>query len=210
MEDRDPTVATKMTATLKYDERMLKHELDQLPWQASMAFAASCAQRLADAYRRFAAIDARGDALRFDRVMDYLWSCVLTADNDRIAAETLEGVMSLLVDEQSPGWTTATGYAQDALTSLAYSIRYMLSHDTQEAVWAARCVYEAVDTYVIERDDIDTNLPDAETQILRDPVVQAELARQARDLGELKAVGSRLSEDFLATIRQRSIAEQSL
>jgi hypothetical protein len=202
--------SVEVTVMFTYDEKLLRLELDQLSCQACIAFVASCAQRLAHTYHRLAASDAHRDAAKFDSAMDYVWACVLTGSNEHTTADVLEDVMSLLVDEDSSGWTPATGYAEDAVSSLAYSLRYMLYHDAQEAIWAARLVYEAVDGYVIERDDIELNSQDAELRILQNPVVQAELERQARDLNELKAVGNRLSADFLIAMRQRSVKEQAL
>ena len=44
---------------LKFQEQVLKHDLDRLPPRSRVAFAASCAQRLAGIYRHFLAQTGR-------------------------------------------------------------------------------------------------------------------------------------------------------
>jgi hypothetical protein len=66
-------------------------------------------------------------------------------------------------------------------------------------------VYEALDYFVIERDDIDTNLPGAEDRVLEDPLIQKELDRQQRDIDELLLAGS--DQGVYARLRRRAEAE---
>jgi hypothetical protein len=42
-----------------------------------------------------------------------------------------------------------------------------------------------LDDFVINRNDIDTNVPGLEARVVADPLMQAELARQQRDLEQL-------------------------
>lgn len=53
-------------------------------------------------------------------------------------------------------------------------------------MWAASRAYEALDDYVITNENIDSAAPGAESEILSHRLVQAELARQSRDLDELR------------------------
>jgi len=50
---------------------------------------------------------------------------------------------------------------------------------------AARRAYEALDHFVIDQEGVGVIEPGGETRVLSNPLVQAELARQQRDLREL-------------------------
>ncbi len=65
-------------------------------------------------------------------------------------------------------------------------IRDLLStSDAQEAGWAARQVYEALDLWVTTRDNIDVDAVGADDRIVAHPLIQAELSRQRREIEEL-------------------------
>ncbi len=51
--------------------------------------------------------------------------------------------------------------------------------------WAAECAYDACDRIIQNGPGHDPSAPGAEEAALRDPLVQAELSRQRRDLEEL-------------------------
>ncbi|MEX0677019.1 MAG: DUF416 family protein [Pirellulales bacterium] len=196
---------------LKFQEQVLKHDLDRLPPRSRVAFAASCAQRLADVYHRFLANSGRNDrSAACDAALDYAWTHILTspevATTDRLLAE----VMALIPDQDAPGWTPLTAYAEDALSALAYCLQCLQSADAQEAAWAARRVYEALDYFVTSRDNISPSEPGAEMRVLGDSVIQAELERQARDIADLSSAGDSLLRELLDNLRQRSAAEQAI
>jgi hypothetical protein len=71
-------------------------------------------------------------------------------------------------------------------------------------------VYEALDYFVTMRDNVSPDEPERETRILGDSIVQTELRRQARDIVDLTAAGTALSQPLLDRLRQRSTAEQAL
>jgi uncharacterized protein YjaG (DUF416 family) len=192
---------------LNFQENLLRDELDQLPAQSRVAFAASCAQRLVGAYHRFAAETRQPNGARLDRAVDYVWAHILGAQEKETTEILLGAVMALIPQGDAPGWTPLTAYAEDAVSSVAYCLRCLLTSDSQEAAWAARRVYEALDAFVISRDNITPGAPGAEESILSDPVIQAELKRQIRDVADLKAVGRSLSAGFLKSLRERSGAE---
>jgi hypothetical protein len=193
---------------LEFQEQLLKEELSQLPPSSRVAFAASCAQRLVSVYHEYVAQTDPPSGARLDHALEYVWTHLLTCPNEERTQRVLADVMALIPDEETPGWTPLTPYAEDATSALAYSLRCLLSGDAQEAAWAARRVYEALDEFVVSRDDISPSDPGAEYGILRDPVIQAELERQKRDISDLRSAGKSPSPRLIECLRVRSFAEQ--
>jgi hypothetical protein len=120
----------------------------------------------------------------------------------------IERCMSSIPQEDEGPWIEQQAAAEDAGAALAYALRCRKTGESQEAAWAARCCYEALDHFVINRDDIDTNEAGAEAVVVADPLVQAELIRQQRDLEVLRLHGE--EKDMAARLRLRAIAEASL
>lgn len=194
---------------LKYDEPLLKQALERLPARSRVAFAVSCAQRLQDAYHRFLAQQGLTNrAIDCDGVLEYVWSYILTPPQRDVAQRMLGEVMTLIPDQDAPGWTPLMIYGEDALAALAYCLSCLLSGDSQEAAWVARRAYESLDYFVSRRDDVDRNDAVAEARLLADPIIQAEFARQNRDIADLTHLGEALSQEFLNDLRRRSEREQ--
>ncbi|MCG3128344.1 MAG: hypothetical protein CHACPFDD_03228 [Phycisphaerae bacterium] len=194
----------------QFCEQSLKAQLETMPPGSRIAFAASCAQRLRQVYQSFvsqSAVNDRADV--FDRGLACVWQNAIDSQGAELIDLTLSEVMALIPDEDAPGWTPLTAYAANALSALAYSLRCVQSGDAQEAAWAARHVYEALDHFVASRDDglVDGLRADADT--LDDPLIQRELERQARDIDELQACAA-LSRDVLDGLRGRSATEQAI
>lgn len=101
------------------------------------------------------------------------------------AAETALG----LIPDENEGWDEETqAFAEDAASSLLYALRTRLSGDPQEAAWALRCVYEAMDYRAQQDTSLIPEDPAYETALLSHPAVQRELARQRRDLLDLETL----------------------
>lgn len=105
--------------------------------------------------------------------------------SDRELEEQIKSCMELISREDAEPWVSDQEVADDALAALAYALECRRTGLGKEAAWAARRSYETLDTYVINHENIDTNIPGAEAQVLAHPLVQAELARLQRDLDEL-------------------------
>lgn len=193
---------------LKFNQQLLKQALEQMPVCSRVAFAASCAQRLVSVYHRYLAqIEQAGRASDCDRGLEYVWAHILTVPQTDVVQLMLADVMSLIPDQDAPGWTPLTAYGEDSLAALAYCLSSLLSGDSQEAVWAAVRVYEALDYFVDLRDRDDASFTEA--RVLADPLIQTEFARQARDLEELRQLGDALTQAFLDDLQRRSAQEQS-
>jgi len=191
---------------LSFNEAELVGRIEQLPRGLRAAFGAACAQRLRTAYAAYCARTGRGDLRAIDAILLRLWSDLTASTmSDAEVAEQIEACMELIPREDDGPWVTEQAAAEDAASALAYSLRCRLSGHAQEAGWAARCVYDAIDHYVINHEGIDTNVAGAEARILASPLVQAEFARQSRDIDEL--LGRDVS---IMELRERSMREPAL
>ena len=94
-------------------------------------------------------------------------------------------------------------YAEDAVVALVYALEARVTQGSQEAAWSARRAYEALDRFVMY-DDSGVIVMANEQRLLEHPLVQAELARQKRDLDELRAVGDQDARDVAARLRDRA------
>lgn len=170
-----------------FDEDALLSELDPLPSQAWVAFAAAIATRQLRSYERLA-IGLQEETAQCPReVVGQLWVDLRAATVDRDAwSQRLDEVMGLL-PEESGDWRIDHALADDALSSLAYAIRCLLTPKPQEAAWAARRAYEAADQAAIRLLRAQPGLPRSEEAIKSHEFVQRELQRQRNDLSLLRA-----------------------
>jgi uncharacterized protein YjaG (DUF416 family) len=187
---------------LVFNETELVKSIDQLPRLARVVFAAACAERMMPAYERFSAQTHRGDPQNLKQILARLWDDL--AGNRMSATEVdanINACMQLIPQDDGP-WVLEQAAAEDGAAASTYALRCRRSGLAQEAAWAARCAYDALDEYVINRDNIDINATGAEAQVRSDPLVQAELTRQRRDLDEL--LRGAITQDQL---RERSNTE---
>ena len=160
------------------------------------------------AYRRVEAMDGREVPDALERALEEVWSDPGLAQDRGALEQRIEELMALIPQEEGfqQSWTQEVTNAQNAGMSAVYALRAKLAGEAQEAVWAARVAYEALDNFVINSENIDTNKPGEERRVLAHPLVQAELARQHRDLDELDA-GKQDPAALIARLRDRARAE---
>jgi hypothetical protein len=104
-------------------------------------------------------------------------------------------------DEDHEPWIDEQPYADDACSAIAYALRALDTGEPQEAAWAGRMGYEAADHHVMRRLGVE-----GEPQVLAHPIVQAELARQRRDVDAL--LGARCdSVELFVGLRERARRE---
>lgn len=161
----------------KYDEQALVVNLAELEKNCLVAFATAAATRLLPVYEYFLEKVDRVDELRLRAIASQLWTVLeaQTVDAERWST-ILDEVMSMLPE--------ANEYplADDAVASLAYAIRCLLSPSSQEAAWSARRAYDAADQAAIWDLDVHPGPPEIETALKAHFLVQRELANQALDL----------------------------
>jgi len=185
-----------------FDEVALARSLEALPDQAKIAFAAAAATRQLGSYERLARLKTE-PAQRPREIAVQLWDDLSAVAFNRISwSARLDEVMGLL-PEESDDWTVVHALAEDALSSLAYAIRCLLTLDPQEATWAGRRAYEAADQAAIHVLGDRLGMPQSEDLINSHRLVQRELERQRNDLAMLH--GGALNE-----VRERAFSNESL
>ena len=193
---------------LNYDEQRLVEGLEGLPHQLRVAFATACAERLLPAYTDFSERTRMGDSKELTSILERLW--VDLEGNAMTSAEVEEAIakcMTLVLPLENKPLIAGQTAAEDAGAALCYALRCRKTGDSQEAAWAGRRAYEALDEFVISREKIDTNQPGGEQQALSHPLIQAELGRQRRDLNELIGFGGQNVLGVVAPLRERAKAE---
>ena len=93
--------------------------------------------------------------------------------------------MGLIPREGEGKWVSEQAAAEDAAAALTYALRCRGTGAAEEAAWAARRGYEAIDHYVINLEAKPVKGDPSEEQVLAHPLIQQELARQKRDIDEL-------------------------
>lgn len=172
--------------TLTFSEANLLSSLSGMEDRAMVAFAAACATRQLSCYEAYAAKFATPCAQEMGKYVAQVWEAIEHAGASDIDwQQSLESIMNLAPGE-SDSWTPLHAYADDAIASLAYSVRCLIKKDAQEAAWAARRAYESVDQAAIKALNPELNGPESEARIRSHPVVQRELQRQLRDLQLLR------------------------
>lgn len=194
-----------------FDEGALVTKLQNLPQEHRVAFAAMCAERQMGAYRLFEAMNGREVPNALEGALEEVWIDPAVMRDEKTFEQRIEELMHLIPQDktlQKP-WTQSATNAQNAGMSAIYALRTRLSGDAQEAAWAARVAYEALDNFVINSGNIDTNTPGNEQQVLSHPLVQAELRRQQRDLDELRT-GKEHHARLIARLRDRARTEAAI
>ena len=187
----------------KFDENVLLGELGKLSSRARIAFAAASATRQIGNYERLARELGAKTAQHPREIAVQLWNDLRVAAVDRAAwSARLDEVMSLL-PEESDEWMVGHALADDALSSLAYAIRCLLTPEPQEAAWAARRAYEAADQAAIRVLGAQPGLSNTEAAIQSHGFVQRELERQQSDLSLLRA-------DSVDEVQRQAFAAQLL
>jgi uncharacterized protein YjaG (DUF416 family) len=185
---------------LTFDERSLTNGLDHIPPPLRVIFAATIAERLLPAYENFSRETGRGHPGMLADIVERLWRDIKGTPMD--APELQESInlsMSLIPREDDIPWIPEQAWAEDAAAATTYALRCRQNGDPKEAAWAARRAYEALDHFVQASASSDTITVADEERVLSNPLIQAELMRQRRDLRELKAK----SEHGVATLAEK-------
>lgn len=152
---------------------------------ARTAFAAACAERLWPLVERYASAISlpEGDRHILRSALDLAWEAAGGCGREEDMKGACE-VTESLVPYEDEDWVLESGYAQNGIAAIAYAIRSWLSDDPQEAVWAARQVYEAAD-YGAQRSrpaTVRAYSAEVEAELARTPVVQAAVRGISEDL----------------------------
>lgn len=188
---------------LNYDEELLMLRLEPLDRSPKTAFAAACAQRLMPLYDRYAR--QVGDSSLQQRLAVIVSAAWAAASGRDVEASRLEAdAESMVPDEDDEGWTASRAYAGNAAAAAAYALRAWLTDDPQEAVWAARQLFDAADLAYFQANPGLSFVTEEENKAsLESPVVQSAISAIQRDLEAIEKATPWFD------VRQRAEAEGS-
>lgn len=195
-------------AVLKFDESKLLKTVDLLPKLLRTAFAVLCAQRLLPAYLAFAERLEPEDCADAASILNRLWSDL---EGDKVSLqvvqENLDACLALLGPEDEGEWSDLRACGEDALAAVAYALYTRLNGKSEDAISAARRVYNALDYFVNNEEGLDFS-KSAEEDILAHPLIQRELARQWQDLDDLVKLAAQPNwHGALIALRARAVAD---
>ncbi len=189
--------------TLRFDEPALRRQLDRLPREQRAAFAAACAERLFSAYLRFSHEARTADPKTLRAALDALWDDLTGKPLSELELRATVKKCRALVPSEKDEPSDQQFCAEDAVVALVYALEARMKHSSQEAAWCARHAYEALDHFIMF-DDSGVVVTANEQRLLEHPLVQAELARQKRDLDQLQAAEGQDVRDVAARLRDRA------
>ena len=198
-------------AVLRFSRTQLTRKLDRLPLPLCVIFAAACAERLLPGYIIFSDLTGQGDPDAIKRALARLWEDVggspMTEDEVRANISTC---MDLIPPDDDVSLGAESDYAENASAAVVYALTCLQKGDSQQAAWSADQAYEALGHFVINRDNVNLNALGALSRIVANPLIQAELARQYRDLDELLGAVDGDVRQTAAKFRQRAQAEAKI
>ena len=161
-------------------------KVEQLSCALRIAFAAACAERLLTGYAKYAAKTGGGGLAVLREILTRLWKDL---EGERMSDAEVDAAiktcLQMIPQEEGSAWVPEQATADDAAAALAYALGCRRSCRPEEAVLAAQRAYDALDEFVIYKENVDTNVPGAEDRVVSHPLIQTELARQQRDIDEL-------------------------
>ncbi len=133
---------------LEYDESALRERVAGLVAPQQALLAACCAERLNPLYAWIVGASGSDDAAAVRAALDLAWSTDAPA---RQVEQAMVEVEQLVPDEDDEHARADVALVQNAIAAVAYALRSKGSNDAQDAVWAARQLYEAAD-YIVQRE----------------------------------------------------------
>jgi uncharacterized protein YjaG (DUF416 family) len=155
-------------------------------------------------YRWFHDRTGQGDPAALEQALEDLWTAVKGEGRSPESLESQQHVAEELVPHEDDRWVDECAYAENATAAVAYAIRSWLTGSAQEAAWAARQLYDALDYRVTNRDDLDLNAPRVHELIDADQLIQRELARQQNDVEVLRHATWEAINSVAMQLRERA------
>lgn len=164
----------------------LERELDRLPRNHRVAFAAACCERLLPNYAAFAREAHWGEPETLRAALDEVWRILDGGAFHRGDIHRLIEQCDAVIPDTEDFETSSVSAALDAGTAVVATLRSLLDGDPQWVADVVSYCLDTVDMYIQERDGLDYNSdPLFETKIAQDPLMTRERARQAAILSEL-------------------------
>lgn len=199
---------------VKFDQHLLKDQLERVSPRCRMLFALVVAERLFPLYVLYNEKTARGRPNYLRSTLDHLWELALRgqAGHKEPFLNDYESLIPAgdLVPRSEVDSHPLSGLAEFAILALSSACQCQLTGESDSAVCAAESGgYAAVDNIANSLEGMDYGSPEAEAAIIKKDYVQAEIERQLRDLAELENFardGSGI-ERLVETFRGRAKSE---
>lgn len=160
----------------QFDELRLKGRLDAKASRSRAVFAAMIATRLSPAFETYLSKSGLHDGSYFT-LLDALWTHL--RDESGFETDSHAEMAIALTPSEDDFSVPFAAQAEDAAAALAYALLATGGESAENAAWAARRAYEAVDNLVVSQ--AGNELLD-ESAILANPLIQEELREQEADL----------------------------
>lgn len=184
----------------KFNAERLRSRLEKLDRRRQLAFGAACCERLLPNYEAFQMDASWGKFNAIRHALDLVWShlrgVLVTNRGITQAIASCESVAP--VSDVSDSVYVAA--AQDACFAVCSLLDYMAEPDVNRIVQAATYATDSVDLYVQEIENMASNDPDREANILAHRLMQRELLQQEHDLEAVER-GVAIDEAFLMKLR---------
>jgi uncharacterized protein YjaG (DUF416 family) len=186
---------------LIFDERNLAEKLNRLSPREKLAFSISCAERLLPNYVVFHEKENWGDPEALRAGLDLAWEYLQRGESSPGAGEQLRARVEAAEPETEEFDSIHVSAALDAAAAVGLVLQLIEQPTTAKCIEIATLARDTVDMYVQELAGLDSNDPFIENAIRQAPLMQRELAEQARALETLQSwAGDRTA---LAEFEQR-------
>ena len=137
--------------------------------------------------------------------MEKAWECAIQATPKSLEVSDLIDQYKKIAPDTEQFPDASTSAALNAVSAAVSAFKVCASPSIEYAVDAATAVIDTVWGYIQVRDEMDPNDPALEKKILRDPLMDGELARQ-RQVVQMLGTIPRLEAPAIKNIRQSSRA----
>ncbi|MCP3918611.1 MAG: YjaG family protein [bacterium] len=179
----------------------LDARLGTMSVRARAAFAAACAERAMPRYVELCGKSSDGAPAAARASLDRLWNQLADSDHTLDASAELAACQDLFSAGEDAGDRVPAG---DAWASLAYAWESIATGEQKAAAYAGGGLIDALYEHVVE--SMGLRPGDRRASVWRHEVIEAEVARQRRDLETLE---SDFDHETIAVLRRRASREAS-
>jgi len=148
----------------QYDEGVLRERLVLLQRFARVLFACACAERLMPAAEWCCRRTGSSIFLLAREALDVAWSLGVSDSLPIEEVEALRERLEATVSCDDVGPVPCSALTENAVAAIAYALRIWSVDDPQQAVWAARQLYEAADSIVQQGSAVQTYVEDIDKE----------------------------------------------
>ena len=188
-----------------FDQSQLTIALGTLPRLQQLVFGACVCERLILNYAAFSRENDWGNQAVLRAALDWLWALAGGADLPTKEAAKLASDCEAEAPDLDDFDSADAAFAQEACFAICSVLDFLNTADSQSIAQSAQFAVDTVDLYIQELEDMDSDNPGIEEQILQHPLMQRELAAQKLDLQllqEASTIPTRLVDQFRARASQ--------